>query len=91
MPHDHQRPAVKAQVKDCDEVMGPYTAAGVVTFTILSAQTHGAVAPNWPTGIALGAGGLLGSYVGATLQSGLPVLTWTRAIRGRPAPARRGC
>lgn len=46
--------------------------AGVVTFTILSAQTHGSVAPSWPTGIALGAGGLLGSYVGARLQSRLP-------------------
>jgi uncharacterized protein len=46
--------------------------AGVVTFTILSAQVHGSVAPNWPTGIALGIGGLLGSYIGARLQSRLP-------------------
>ncbi len=46
--------------------------AGVVTFTILAAQTHGSVAPSWPTGIALGVGGLLGSYVGARLQSRLP-------------------
>ncbi|MGB6453425.1 MAG: TSUP family transporter [Streptosporangiaceae bacterium] len=46
--------------------------AGVVTFTILSAQTHSSVAPNWPTGIALGVGGLLGSYNGARLQSRLP-------------------
>jgi uncharacterized protein len=46
--------------------------AGVVTFTILSAQTHGSVAPNWPTGVALGVGGLLGSYLGARLQSRLP-------------------
>jgi uncharacterized protein len=46
--------------------------AGVVTFTILSAQTHGSVAPNWPTGVALGVGGLLGSYIGARLQSRLP-------------------
>lgn len=46
--------------------------AGVVTFPILSAQTHGSVAPNWPTGIALGVGGLLGSYIGARLQSRLP-------------------
>ena len=34
--------------------------AGVVTFSILSAQQHGSVAPNWPTGIALGIGGLAG-------------------------------
>ncbi len=46
--------------------------AGVVTFTILAAHTHGTVAPNWPTGIALGVGGLLGSYLGARLQSHLP-------------------
>ncbi len=46
--------------------------AGVVTFTILAAQVHGSVAPNWPTGIALGIGGLLGSYAGARLQSRLP-------------------
>jgi uncharacterized protein len=46
--------------------------AGVVTFTILAGQAHGSVAPNWPTGIALGIGGLLGSYFGARLQSRLP-------------------
>ena len=46
--------------------------AGVVTFTILSAQAHGSVAPNWPTGVALGVGGLVGSYLGARLQSRLP-------------------
>jgi len=54
--------------------------AGVVTFTILSAQTHGAVAPNWPTGIALGVGGLLGSYLGAKLQSRLPDLLIRRLL-----------
>jgi uncharacterized protein len=48
------------------------SAAGVVTFTILAAHAHGSVAPNWPTGIALGVGGLLGSYLGARLQSRLP-------------------
>jgi uncharacterized membrane protein YfcA len=47
--------------------------AGVVTFSILSLQhQHGSVAPNWPTGIALGAGGLLGGYVGARLHTRLP-------------------
>jgi uncharacterized membrane protein YfcA len=29
---------------------------------------HGSVAPDWPTGIALGAGGLAGAYTGARLQ-----------------------
>ncbi len=46
--------------------------AGVVTFTVLSLHQHGAVAPDWPTGIALGAGGLAGGYAGARLQSRLP-------------------
>ena len=46
--------------------------AGVITFTILSVQQHGAVAPDWPTGIALGIGGLAGAYTGARLQSRMP-------------------
>jgi len=54
--------------------------AGVVTFSILSAQTHGSVAPDWPTGIALGVGGLLGSYLGARLQSRLPDLLIRRVL-----------
>jgi uncharacterized protein len=48
------------------------SAAGVVTFTILSVHRHGPVAPDWTTGIALGIGGLAGSYTGARLQSRLP-------------------
>ena len=46
--------------------------AGVVTFTVLSLHHSGPVAPDWPTGIALGAGGLAGSYAGARIQSRLP-------------------
>jgi uncharacterized membrane protein YfcA len=46
--------------------------AGVVTFTILSARYHGPVAPDWPTGIALGLGGLAGAYTGARIQARLP-------------------
>ena len=46
--------------------------AGVITFTILSLHHHGPVAPDWPTGIALGAGGLAGAYTGARFQSRLP-------------------
>jgi uncharacterized protein len=44
---------------------------GVVTFTVLSVSA-GPVAPNWPTGIALGIGGILGGYTGARMQSRLP-------------------
>ncbi|HEX8007793.1 MAG TPA: sulfite exporter TauE/SafE family protein [Trebonia sp.] len=54
--------------------------AGVITFTILSAQQHGSVAPDWPTGIALGAGGLAGAYAGARIQSRLPELAIRRLI-----------
>ena len=46
--------------------------AGVVTFSILSAHQHGSVAPNWPTGIALGVGGLAGGYVGARMHARMP-------------------
>jgi uncharacterized membrane protein YfcA len=46
--------------------------AGIVTFTVLSIHHHGSVAPSWPTGIALGVGGLAGGYVGARLQARLP-------------------
>jgi uncharacterized protein len=46
--------------------------AGVITFTILSLRAHGSVAPDWPTGIALGAGGLAGGYTGARIQHRLP-------------------
>jgi len=46
--------------------------AGVVTFTILWARYHGSVAPDWPTGIALGIGGLAGAYTGARIQARLP-------------------
>jgi uncharacterized protein len=46
--------------------------AGVVTFMILSIYHHGPVAPNWPTGAALGIGGLAGAYTGARIQRRLP-------------------
>ena len=46
--------------------------AGVLTFTNLSAHQSGSVAPDWPTGIALGIGGLAGGYTGARIQSRLP-------------------
>jgi uncharacterized membrane protein YfcA len=50
------------------------SAAGVVTFTILSLHQHAHVAPDWPTGLALGLGGLAGAYAGARIQSRLPDL-----------------
>jgi hypothetical protein len=44
----------------------------VITFLILSVHSHGSVAPDWPTGIALGVGGLAGAYTGARIQGRLP-------------------
>jgi hypothetical protein len=54
--------------------------AGVVTFTILSVHHHGPVAPDWPTGIALGIGGLAGAYTGARIQSRLPDVVIRRLV-----------
>jgi uncharacterized membrane protein YfcA len=54
--------------------------AGVITFTVLSLHHHGTVAPDWPTGIALGVGGLAGAYAGARLQSRLPEAVIRRMV-----------
>ena len=53
---------------------------GVITFTILSVNQHAPVAPNWPTGIALGVGGLAGGYTGARIQSRLPDVLIRRLV-----------
>jgi uncharacterized protein len=54
--------------------------AGVITFTILSVHQHIPVAPDWPTGIALGAGGLAGGYTGARIQSRMPDVLIRRLV-----------
>jgi uncharacterized protein len=54
--------------------------AGVITFVILSINQHADVAPNWPTGIALGVGGLAGAYAGARIQSRLPDMLIRRVM-----------
>jgi uncharacterized protein len=54
--------------------------AGVVAFTILSIHQHAHVAPDWPTGLALGLGGLAGAYTGARIQSRLPDLLIRRVM-----------
>jgi uncharacterized protein len=54
--------------------------AGVVTFTILSVHHAGSVAPDWPTGIALGLGGLAGGYTGARIQAHLPDILIRRIV-----------
>jgi uncharacterized membrane protein YfcA len=54
--------------------------AGVVTFMILSVHQAIPVAPNWPTGIALGVGGAAGGYAGARIQPRLPELLIRRLV-----------
>jgi uncharacterized protein len=56
------------------------SAGGVITFTILSLHQHISVAPDWPTGIALGVGGLAGGYTGARLQSRMPDVLIRRLV-----------
>ena len=57
--------------------------AGVITFTILAIHPHGSVSPDWPTGIALGVGGLAGAYTGARIQGRLPDVV-IRRVMGNP-------
>jgi uncharacterized membrane protein YfcA len=54
--------------------------AGVVTFILLATQSHGSISPDWPVGIALGVGGLLGGYAGAQLQTRLPEMAVRRLL-----------
>lgn len=54
--------------------------AGVATFTVLALSHHGQVAPDWPTGIALGLGGLAGAYTGARLQARMPEVLIRRIV-----------
>lgn len=45
---------------------------GVGTFIVLALSRHGSVSPDWGVGVAMGLGGLAGSYLGARLQPHLP-------------------
>ncbi|MFF9066649.1 sulfite exporter TauE/SafE family protein [Streptomyces sp. NPDC014891] len=50
---------------------------GAAAYALLSVAESGAVAPDWWLGLACGAGGLVGGYLGARLQPRLP----ERALR----------
>lgn len=52
---------------------------GAATFALLSVVSSGDVAPDWSLGIACGAGGLIGGYLGARLQPHLPETAVTMA------------
>ena len=47
---------------------------GVVTFVVLGATSNaaGPISPDWGVGVAAGAGGVIGAYIGAGLQSRIP-------------------
>ena len=47
---------------------------------MLAIQRHSPVAPDWPTGIALGIGGLAGACTGARLQVRLPDILIRRTV-----------
>lgn len=61
--------------------------AGAATYLLLAITTGGTdIAPDWTIGIAAGAGGLLGGYLGAHLQPALPERT-LRYVLGTTAIA----
>lgn len=45
---------------------------GAATYTLLALSGRGSIAPDWFLGLACGAGGLIGGYLGARLQPHLP-------------------
>ncbi|MGW1226042.1 sulfite exporter TauE/SafE family protein [Streptomyces sp. NPDC002530] len=53
---------------------------GAATYALLSLTATGDVAPDWPLGLACGAGGLLGGYLGARLQPHLPETALTHLL-----------
>ncbi len=50
----------------------PAGISGAVLLLPLSLHLRSPVAPAWPTGVALGIGGLAGGYTGARLAARLP-------------------
>lgn len=45
---------------------------GVIAYAILSLRASGSIAPDWIVGIGIGVGGLLGGFLGASLQPRVP-------------------
>jgi uncharacterized membrane protein YfcA len=54
--------------------------AGILTYQVLQLHHGGAVAPEWRLGLALGAGGLAGSYLGARMQRRIPEALIRRSL-----------
>lgn len=45
---------------------------GVVAYAVLSLRASGSIAPDWIVGVGIGVGGLLGGFLGASLQPRIP-------------------
>lgn len=54
--------------------------AGIATYEILQIAHGGAIAPDWALGAWLGAGGFVGSYLGARLQHRVPETSIRRLL-----------
>jgi len=57
------------------------SAVGAATYAVLAWTTPGSIAPVWSVALACGAGGLIGGYLGARVQSRVPE-TWLRLLLG---------
>jgi uncharacterized membrane protein YfcA len=53
---------------------------GVIAYAVLSLKHSGSIAPNWVVGLSMGAGGLLGGFLGAGLQSRVPEAALRRLV-----------
>ncbi len=59
--------------------------AGAATFVVLELAGRASAGPHWLLGVACGAGGLAGGYLGATLQPRLPAAVLRRLLGGLAA------
>ena len=53
---------------------------GIATYAVLSLRGGGNIAPDWVLGLFLGAGGLIGGYLGASLQGRIAEQTLRRVL-----------
>jgi uncharacterized membrane protein YfcA len=53
---------------------------GIATYQVLQATHGGTIAPDWALAAFLGAGGFLGSYLGARLQRHMPERSLRRLL-----------
>lgn len=53
---------------------------GIATYQVLQLTHGGSVAPEWILGVCIGAGGFLGSYLGARLQRHIPEASLRRLL-----------